>query len=126
MKTIKKIQKQLSYRIPRSKWSKAVKQYAIELLEDLESNPDLCAEFDEGTPIRERDLLNGATDWLAYSYGGCSLIYTQDIAERLCTPSEYKRLRQGSIRPNVDEDWMQCQARALEQASELALRTAKL
>ena len=126
MKTLKKIQRSIKANKPRSKWSKAVQQYAIELLEDLKSNPSLCAEFDEGMPIRERDLLNGASDWFEYSYGGCSLIYNQDIAERLCTPSEYKRIRQGDIRPNIDEDWMQCQARALHQAAELVLQTAKI
>ena len=53
----------------RSAWDKGVKEYALELLEDLESNPSLIEEFNEGMPIR-RDLLNGACDWHAYSEGG--------------------------------------------------------
>mgnify|MGYP003155340187 FL=1 len=70
--------------------------------------------------------MNGASDWEAYSYGGCSSIYNEDIAERLCTPSELRKTRNGDRNPNVNEDWMQCQARALGQASRLVLRAAKL
>ena len=110
----------------RSAWDRAVKDYAIELMENLENNPSLLDEFNDGMPIREKDLLNGASDWLEYSYGGCSSIYNQDIAERLCTPSELKKVRQGDRNPNANEDWMQCQARALRQACRLVLRAAKL
>lgn len=121
MKTLKRIEKSINATSTRSQWSKAVKEYALELLESLENNPSLCDEFDEGMPIRERDLLSGASDWKEYSYGGCSLIYSQDIAERLCTPSEYKKTKQGARNPNTNEDWMQCQARALFQASNIVL-----
>jgi hypothetical protein len=121
MKTLKRIEKSIKANKTRSQWSKAVKEYALELLESLENNPSLCSEFDEGMPIRERDLLNGASDWFEYSYGGCSLIYNQDIAERLCTPSEYKKTKQGARNPSANEDWMQCQARALFQASNIVL-----
>ena len=110
----------------RSAWARGVKDYALELLENLESNPSLINEFNEGMPIREKDPLNGASNWFEYSYGGCSSIYNQDIAERLCTPSELKKTRQGDRNPNANEDWMQCQARALGQACHLVLRAAKL
>ncbi len=110
----------------RSAWDRGVKDYALELLENLESNPSLIDEFNDGMPIRERDLLSGASDWFEYSYGGCSSIYNQDIAERLCTPSELKKNRQGDRDPNANEDWLQCQARALGQACRLVLRAAKL
>ena len=103
----------------RSAWARGVKGYALELLENLESNPSL---INDGMPIREEDLLNGASDWFEYSYGGCSSIYNQDIAERLCTPSELKKNRQGDRNPNANEDWLQCQARALGQACRLILR----
>ena len=110
----------------RSAWARGVKDYALELLENLESNPSLINEFNEGMPIREKDLLSGASDWFEYSYGGCSSIYNQDIAERLCTPSELKKTRQGDRNPNAREDWLQCQARALGQACCIVLRAAKL
>ena len=122
MKTLERIEKSIKANITRSQWGKAVKEYALELLESLENNPSLCNEFDEGRPIREKDLLSGASDWLEYSYGGCSLIYDQDIAERLCTPSEYRKTRGGERNPTVNEDWMQCQARALSQASYIILK----
>ena len=107
----------------RSAWARGVKGYALELLENLESNPGL---INDGMPIREKDLLNGAADWFEYSCGGCSSVYNQDIAERLCTPGELKKNRQGDRNPNANEDWLQCQARALGQACRLILRAAKL
>ena len=110
----------------RSAWARGVKDYAIELMENLENNPSLIDEFNDGMPIREKDLLSGASDWVKYSYGGCSCIYNQDIAKRLCTPSELKKTHQGKRNPNAREDWMQCQARALEQACRLVLSATKL
>lgn len=64
-------------------------------------------------------LLNGASDWKAYSWGGCSLIYDQDICERLATPSEIKRTKGGKVKPNKWEEWLDTQARALYQAERL-------
>lgn len=49
----------------------------------------------------------------------------QDIAERLATPSEIKRLRykQGGMRePNARETWLDVQARALFQASQRVVK----
>ena len=110
----------------RSAWARGVKGYAIELLENLENNPSLIDEFNDGLPLRERDLLSGASDWVEYSYGGCSCIYNQDIAKKLCTPSELKKTRQGDRNPNANEEWLQCQARALKQACSLVLHATKL
>lgn len=56
--------------------------------------------------------------------GGNSLIYDQDIANRLATPSEIKRVtrKDGSLRkPNASEEWLDTQARALYQASRRAM-----
>ena len=100
---------------PRSAWAKGVRAYALELLESYEPNE-----------VTKQGLLNGARDWPEYSYGGNARIFDQDIAERLCTPSELKKARQGDRNPNANEDWMQCQARALGQACRLVLRAAKL
>ena len=97
----------------RSAWDKAVKQYAIELLESLEGNYTGAA------------LLNGAEDWSAYSYGGSSLIYDYEIAERLCSPSELKRSKDGEKQPNPSETWLDCQARALGQAATRIRRQMK-
>jgi len=61
-------------------------------------------------------LLNGATNWDSYCYGGFALIYDEDIAEALCTPSELKRTNSGRNDPNPRETWMDVQARAYFQA----------
>ncbi len=117
-----KLIKLLNNHKTRSAWSKGVKTFAFDLLEDLKSNPSLMEEFNEGTPIRERDLLNGASDWSQYSYGGCAFIYDQDIAEHLCTPSELKARKGGEWQPSKNETWLDVQARALSQACSLILR----
>ena len=56
---------------------------------------------------------------------GSALIYNGDIAERLCTPSEFKAKKQGDLPPNSSEEWLDCQARALSQASRRVIREAK-
>lgn len=111
MKTLD-IAKALKERKDRSAWNKGVTAYALEMIEEAYE-----AGYEELTPQDcERVLLNGARSWEAYSYGGCSLIYDPDIAERLCTPSEFKRTRHGERRPNSREEWLDTQARALFQA----------
>ncbi len=98
-----------------SAWNKGVNGYAYEVVESI-------AEYVEDVELDnvESVLLNGASGWLEYSYGGCSLIYDGDIAERLCAPSELKKVtrRDGSVRDkaNSRETWLYCQARALHQA----------
>ena len=101
----------------RSAWSRAVYTYAIELVEGLESSDDLSNER-----LLEKAMLNGAGDWQQYSEGGCSLVYDADIAERLCSPSGLKRCKGGERQPNARENWLECQARALSQASALVRR----
>ena len=92
----------------RSAWEKAVNLYAYELVEDYEG--------DDITLDSEQALLNGADSWLQYSYGGCSLIYDTDIAERTCSPSGLKKVKGGELNPNSRETWLDVQARALFQA----------
>lgn len=107
---------ELNTRKDRSAWDKGVTEYATELAESLgnwDKQPESVAE------LREM-MLNGADDWKAYSWGGSSLIYNQDIAERLCSPSELKRVtNKNGIRdyPNNREHWLDVQARALHQAA---------
>ena len=101
----------------RSDWVKGVKAYAIDMVKSIEYKKEVSCRFIKS------ELLNGASDWNQYSEGGCALIYNKDIAERLCTPSELKKLTRsdGSLkdRPNSRENWIQCQARALFQACKL-------
>ena len=97
----------------RSAWQRGVKAYALEMLDGIEDG------------FTQVSLLNGAESWRAYSYGGCALIYDADIAERLCSPSEYARTREGERAPNSRETWLDCQARALGQAATLIATVAK-
>ena len=111
----KEIIEKIKERETKSKWSKGITEYAIELLDNLEN----------GETITKERLLNGARDWNQYSWGGCSLIYDCDICERLATASEQKRTRNGELKPNKNEEWLDCQASALFQASAKILRVAK-
>lgn len=116
------IRAELEARKDRSAWNRGVTAYALELVDDLEElaaykgrNPETVKECREW-------MLNGARDWSQYSWGGSSLIYDSDIAERLCTPSELKKTRHGERRPNSQEEWLDTQARALFQACERVSR----
>jgi hypothetical protein len=106
----------LESRIDRSAWNRGVTAYALELVEELEERSTHEGRNPEpGKECREW-MLNGAKDWSQYSWGGSSLIYNEDIAERLCTPSELKKTHNGERRPNRNEEWLDTQARALYQA----------
>lgn len=99
-----------------SKWAQGVQMYAEELQEFLTN---------ENLEATEENMLNGAKNWTEYSYGGSSLIYNEDIAERLATPSEYEsRISKKyglNDHANKNETWLDVQARALYQASQLVL-----
>ena len=120
MTTIDTIRNAITTRRARSAWDKGVNLYALELLDNLRDLP----AADNRQEIKKA-LLNGASDWSEYSYGGCSLIYDGDIADRLCSPSELKRCRGGEWRPNRREEWLDVQARALSQACRLICRAAE-
>lgn len=97
----------------RSAWSRGVAEYARELVEGLER------DYYHTTGDLRAALLNGAEDWRAYSWGGCSFIYDRDIARRLCNPSELLRTQGGKRRPNAREEWFDVQSRALYQAAQI-------
>lgn len=95
----------------RSAWRRGVRQYAMDLIEDLpdfqDLNPENCREV----------LLNGAVSWKEWAYGGCGLVYDCAIAERLCTPSELRKKRGGELEPSLRESWLDVEARAVGQAA---------
>jgi len=127
MKTIAEIRQEIENKKPRSAWDKGVKEYALEMLEDMENERKLAKETDMAVypATLEAELLNGAMNWKQYSWGGCSLVYDMQIAKRLCSPSEYKRSREGERRPNSREEWLDVQARALSQAANMIIRLAR-
>ena len=119
MTNIEKLYQSIENEKQRSAWDKGVTQYALEMVEQLgeQINGGYFEELNltDSKKVRAA-LLNGAADWSQYSWGGCSLIYDSDIAERLCCPSELKKTRNGERRPNSREEWLDVQARALYQA----------
>lgn len=118
LETMKKALESLKSRTDRSAWNRGVTVYARDLLADVVENVEraYCA-----APQTRAEFCNiarnGAGTWGEYSYGGSSLIYDCDIAERLCTPSELKKKRGGELNPNSRETWLDVQARALNQAA---------
>ena len=93
-----------------SAWDKGVYDYAFDILEPL---------GDELEDVNADTLMNGVNTWRAYSYGGCALICDDDIAKRMCTPSEYKKYLNASPNSKLSDSdyWLgNVQTRALFQA----------
>ena len=108
-----KVRERLKSRNDKSARDRGVTLYALEMLDDIEERTnDIELNSDNLLSI----ALNGASDWREYSYGACSLIYDEDIAKRLCTPSELKRKDNGRLPPRRGEMWLDAQAVALKQA----------
>lgn len=118
------IKETLETRKDRSAWDKGVTIYALELLEEYAERAAYEGRQAANTAEFKEWLKNGASDWDQYSWGGSSLIYNSDIAERLCCPSELKKTRNGERRPNIREEWLDTQARALRQAAGRLTRAA--
>ena len=125
--SVKEVQDYIENQKPksRSRWSQAVKEDAVGLLDNFIEWHGKDASFSKDNV---KDLLNGAKDWKQYSYGGSGLIYDTDIARHYCTESELKKV--GFIdygngfysdvkAPNSNESWLDVQSRALYQASKL-------
>ena len=126
--TIRKIRETIENKPTRSAWENGVKAYALELVDGLQDDIEHgWQDMDvlDSPELLKKALLNGAADWEQYSWGGCSLCYDCQIAERLCTPSEYKRKRGGDLQPNSRESWLDVQARALYQAARWIINAAR-
>lgn len=106
----------------RSAWGRGVQAYMDEIAYTI---ADQVHEVEPTRAAIEHIALNGARDWSQYSWGGCSLIYDEDIAKLLCPPSTLKRKRNGALPPNSSEEWLDVQARALAQACRRVCRIAK-
>ena len=113
---IAKIAAELETRKDRSAWNKGVTLYAWDLLDEIQERANHEHKEPENADELKEYALNGAESWEQYSLGGSALIYNGDIAERLCSPSELKKTRNGERRPNSREGWLDTQARALFQA----------
>ena len=113
---IAKIAAELETLKDRSAWDKGVTLYAWDLLDEIQERADYEHKEPENVAELKEYALNGAESWEQYSRGGSALIYNGDIAERLCSPSELKKTRNGERRPNSREEWLDTQASALSQA----------
>ena len=97
-------------RFARSAWDKGVYDYAFDILEPLGDGLE---------NVNADTLMNGVNTWTAYSYGGCALICDDDIAKRMCTPSEYKKYLNAGLNSKLSDSdyWLgNVQTRALFQA----------
>lgn len=100
-----------SFPAERSAWRRGVRQYAMDLVECLPTSLELTSENCRET------LLNGASSWREWAYGGNGLVYNSDIAKRLCSPSELRKKRGGELEPSLRESWLDVEARAVGQAA---------
>ena len=112
----------------RSQWRYAVTDYALEILmnntdEEINSVDDVL----NYARAPHESLYDVAQ---MQSHGGCFEIYDDDIALRVCTPSEIKRCtrKDGSFRDmaNSRESWLDVQGRAVFQAYSLIQNIIKL
>lgn len=110
------IRAELNARHDRSAWNKAVTLYALDLLEDVQSHANERKRLPVDGAELELWALNGADNWHHYSTGACSLVWSGDIAARVCTPSMYKRKHEGASEPGNGQTWLDVQADALKQA----------
>lgn len=117
--TVQTLSNLISATPARSAWSRGVRAYALDLVEDLGNRSDFNMHwYGEHLAINEENALNGASDWNHYATGGNGLVYNWSIASRLMTPSELKRYEAGRL--NVD--LLECEGRALFQAWDLISR----
>lgn len=124
MKSYSDILAALEARKDRSAWNKGVTAYAIDLLDQYQERAEFEGREAASRKELEEWLLNGASTWGEYSWGGSALIYNGDVAKRLCNPSELKRTHNGERRPNSREEWLDTQARALAQAAKRLIDAA--
>ena len=111
-----------------SAWHDGVKGYAIEIVENYA--PEEVNSVDDVLNYRREPNEKLYSVAHMQSEGGCFEIYNEDIALRLCTPSEFKRAhyKDGSMKQmaNARESWLDVQGRAVFQAYSLIQNIIKL
>ena len=99
-----------------SAYKRGIKKYTDELLDNLEEMARRYERLPKDEYELKEWLLKGAISWEDYSYRGYSLKYNRQIAERLCTPSEFRNKDAGRIAPSRHDNWFNEQAKALNYA----------
>lgn len=82
IKNEKKINERIGKYYKDTRPQRIKKNYVNDLLYSLE-DLDFKIEDLKKYYIFQKKLLNGANNWIEYSWGGCSLCYNYDIVERL-------------------------------------------
>lgn len=102
----------------RSAWDKGVLGYTLEIVENYA--PEEVTSVDDVLNYRRDKHESLYSVASLHSHGGSFEIYDEAIAERLCTPSEFKRAhyKDGSMKQmaNARESWLDVQTRAVFQA----------
>ena len=124
MKSYSDILAALEARKDRRAWDKGVTAYAVELLDKYQKRAEFEGREAASRKELEEWILNGASTWSKYSWGGFALVCDRDIEQRLCSPSELKRTRNGERCPNSREEWLDVQAIALAQAAKRLINAA--
>jgi len=119
---IKDICKDAAYRLRleectgrKSAKRRGIYHYASDLLEEQADRT--CTDH---YPV-EKDLLNGASDWFAYTWGGCGLAYDEYICRAFCAPSMQKAKKYGNLPPHKGGNWLDFEAQMAMKAKGLAL-----
>ena len=96
----------------RSAWMRGVVEVAEMIIEKIETEEIKAEEI-------EAIAKDGAASLKQAVYGGCYLIYDQQIAETFCNKSELIKTKNGLRYPNKSENWLDVQHRGLIQAVRL-------
>ena len=100
-----------------SAYMRGVQKYVVELLDNVEEMARIYKRLPKDENELKKWLLKGARDWEDYSYRGYTLKLDSQIAERLCTPSQFRKKDGGRLAPNNRESWFDLQIMALICAS---------
>ena len=108
------------------KKDKAVFQYALELMDTYNYRANKEGRDAVATPELEKWLLEGADDWSQYSYGGCSLIATYDIIERIGTDKQLRKYEEDGCAWHDSEGWLDDQTKYLIKAKTRIIKYYRL
>jgi hypothetical protein len=119
---IKDICKDAAYRLRRAESNgrktakrRGIYHYASDLLEAQAERT--CSDHN---PV-EKDLLNGAANWYAYTWGGCGLTNDEDICRLFFSPSQQKAKKYGALPPHRGGNWLDFEAQMAMKAKGTAL-----
>lgn len=104
-------------------WRSGVRSYAVELFTDVAEARGLNIFDDVTVEITETELLNGADNWLHFSKGGCALVFNEDICRRLYGNKTHEKFFKSKNTSQNQPDWIELQAKALESAAKLVMKT---